>query len=528
MSFVVKALIFLVFLMVVAITAAWLAQSPGVVTLEWQGYRIDTTVPVLFVGGLLLFLVGAGLYQIWRAFRRTPRRIREKRGARRREEGYLALTRGMVAIAAGDTIEAKEQARRASSILGQSPGALLIGAQAAQIEGKADVARKFYEAMLERRESKLIGLRGLITLAEQEGKLTDAIALAEQARQMAPKQPWILTRLFHLQIGARRWADAEATLSTALKSRAIADDVGKRDDAVVLIQLSLMAERKGNRAEALDHAKKAHRMAPDLLPAILQHAALLLADGRKRQARKVVEEGWKIAPHPDLARLYRTIVDSDDPVTRMRAMEKLSDIAPDARETHLALARAALDAKLWGEARRHLNAGIEITDATMAPATDAEDEPDAAFCRLFAELEQSEHADAGAARDWLSRAASGAPEPAWICQSCGAVAREWSALCGHCGAFDGLRWTTQHRVQAIGPDGDDPEGVGRAADSLAMAAESDELTLLLEPPGTVGGSPKGAVPGGPAGGTAGELQAMGIDIGAKPATEKRSHKTTAP
>lgn len=505
MTLVLRVVFLFMLLVVAAVLAAWLAESPGSVTLDWRGYRIDTSVPVLIVAALVLFLVGAGLYQIWRLLRRTPRRVRERRALRRREQGYMALTRGMVAIAAGDTVEAKEQARRASHILGRPPGALLLGAQAAQIEGRPEVARKFYDAMLETREGELIGLRGLITLAEQEGKPAEAIALAEKARKIAPRQPWVLTRLFHLQIAARRWEDAEATLSSARKSRAIADDVGKRDDAVVLIQLSLMAERKGNRRQALDHARKAHRMAPDLLPATLQYGALLLADGRRRQARRVVEEGWRTAPHPDLARLYRTIVDGDDAVARLRAMERLAEIAPRARETHLALARAALDAKLWGEARRHLKEGGKIGADRSDGEKPAGGEPDAAFCRLYAELEQAEHGDAGAARDWLSRVATAPPEPAWICRNCGAVAREWAALCGHCGTFDGLRWTTPHRVQALGPDGE-----ARASDSLAMAEESDEAKLILDPSASPRSPTSPATaPAGNAAGTGGTLRALG-------------------
>ncbi len=504
MMLVLRVLFLFLLLVVLAVLAAWLAESPGTVTLEWRGYRIDTSVPVMIVGAILLFLVGAGLYQIWRLIRRTPRRIREKHEMRRREAGYMALTRGMVALAAGDTIEAKDQARRASEILGRPPGALLIGAQAAQIEGKPQTARRYYEAMLESREGQLIGLRGLVGLAEQEGNLAEAISLAEKAREIAPRQPWILTRLFHLQIGARRWEDAEATLSAARKSRAVGETLGARDDAVVLIQLSLMAERKGNRAQALDHARKAHKLAPELLPAVLQFGALLLADGQRRKARRVVEDGWRAAPHPDLARLYRSIVDGDDAVARLRAMEKLGEIAPEARESQLALARAALDARLWGEARRHLKEGIDAAEAD-------DREPDAAFCRLQAELEQAEHGDASGARDWLSRAATAPPEPAWICNDCGATAREWSALCGHCGTFDALRWTTPHRVRAMTAQDD-----VRATDSVVLAEESDEAKLILMPAAEPSAAaperepaPGGGTGGGTAGGTAGALQAIG-------------------
>src|SRR5262249_21746090 len=143
----------------------------------------------------------------------------------------------------GDAAEARRFAKRASELLGRPPGALLIGAQAAQLEGRPDQAQKFYTAMIEAKETELLGLRGLMGLAEQGGERAKALALAERARALAPRSAWVLTRLFHLQIAARRWEAAETTLRQAIAAKAVAEGAGRRSDAVLLVQLSLMAER---------------------------------------------------------------------------------------------------------------------------------------------------------------------------------------------------------------------------------------------------------------------------------------------
>lgn len=438
MVLVIRFLFLFAILVVIAGLAAWFSEKPGSVTLEWQGWRIDTSVGVLVLLVALVFAAGAILYQIWRAFRRLPRAMGQRRESRRREQGYLALTRGMVAIAAGDTEEARRQAKRANDILNRPAGALLIGAQAAQMEGRAGVARKFYDAMLEDPETELLGVRGLLTLAERAGDTAQALSHAERAYKLSPRTPWVLTRLFGLQVKARKWEAAEQTLREAIRARAVAAEDGKREDAVLLVQLSLMAERSGDKRLAQERARKARAADPDLLPAALQLASLQHADGRDRAARKLIEETYAARPHPDLVRLYLLTGGKSAPLDRLRVVERLAALAPDHRESHLALARANLDADLWGQARRHLTAGGGET-------------PDAAFCRLYAELEQRESGDAAAARDWLSRAADAPSEPGWICNSCGAIARDWSALCGHCGAFDSLRWDTPPRVMAL-PD----------------------------------------------------------------------------
>lgn len=432
MTLFVRVFLSLLVLAAAATVAAWLTETPGAVTLEWRGWRVDTSVAMLVLFVVLLFLSGAGIYQLWRLFLRAPKAMMEGRAARRRENGYLALTRGMVAVAAGDAAEARRQARKASEVLGRPPGALLIGAQAAQMEGRHDVAHKFYEAMLETRETELLGIRGLLTLAEQAGDDEAALELAEKARKLNPQAPWALTRLFQLQIKDRRWEDAEATLRDAMAAEAVSPAEGQPRDAALLVQLSLMAERAGNRRLALERARKAQKAAPAFLPATLQLVALLHADGKNRAARKAAEQAWQAEPHPDLARLYLQVEGGADSTRRVKAAEALAALAPKARETHLTMASVLLEARLWGQARKQLET--------------AGGDPDAAFCRLFAELEQAENGDAALARDWLSRASEAPREPAWLCSNCSATAHEWSALCGHCSAFETLRWTTPPRV----------------------------------------------------------------------------------
>ena len=479
MSLFLKVLILLLGAVAVAAISAWLAETPGSITLLWRGWRIDTSVAVLSLLAVMLVVVSMALARIWRMFRRAPKVLLDNRAARRREEGYLALTRGMVAVAAGDAAEARRQAKKASEVLGRPPGALLIGAQAAQMEGKPGVARKFYEAMLDARETEVLGVRGLLILAEKSGDDEAALALAEKACQLNPQASWAITRLFHLQIKERRWEEAEATLRDAMAADAVSQNDGLRRDAALLVQLSLMAERTGNRRLALERARKALKAEPAFLPGILQLVALLHADGRDRAARKAAENAWQVQPHPDLARLYLQMVGGSDPVSRLKAAETLAALFPDARATRLMMARALLDAKLWGQARKHLEIG-------------GGDTPDAAFCRLFAELEQAEHGDAAGARDWRGRISEAPRAPSWLCSNCGATAQEWSALCGHCGAFETLRWTTLPRVmRATEDDSEDPlveegegKGVALVPGKPAVPEETDVSAsdLALEAP----------------------------------------------
>ncbi|MFQ5985226.1 MAG: heme biosynthesis protein HemY [Alphaproteobacteria bacterium] len=407
--------------------AVWLADHPGEVSLYWQGYRIATSVTVLAAAAAAVGLVAALLYQLWRSLRRGPRRFIRGRTLRRQRQGYRALTQGLVAVAAGDVREARRLARRADGLLDEPALTHLLSAQAAQLAGDEAGAERCFTAMLDDPETRLLGLRGLIVQATRAGDWEQALDLARRAYAMRPNTSWVATALFELQARAGRWDEAEKTLAAAMRSKLISPDHGPRHRAVVLAERARTARARGRAGDALKFARQAHRLAPGLVPPAALAAELLAKQGNGRAAARIVEESWTRTPHPDLADAYAAIGSGETPIQRVQRLERLGEARPSHEETRVALAKAALAAKLWGEARRHLDAAVE-------------QEPTARVFRLLAELEEKEHGDGAAARRWLVRAANAPPDPAWVCNRCGAAADDWAGRCPACAAFDSLKW----------------------------------------------------------------------------------------
>ena len=412
---------------VVAIAiAVWLAQHPGrvVIDLYWWELRIETSVGVLAVATLLMLAAAALVYRSWRSLRRAPGELRAGRRGRRRAAGYQALTQGMVAVAAGDPHEARRQARKAGGLLGEPPLTLLLSAQAAQLTGEARAAQSYFEAMLERPETEFLGLRGLIVQAMRGGAIAPALALARRARELRPQSAWVHDVLFRLLSRAGDWRQAQVALEASAARDGVARREADRRRALLLVERSRASEAAEHENEALQQARKAYELYPALAPAAVQTARLLARAGKARRALKTVEGAWQTCPQPDLAAVYAELV-AGDALARVKALEKLYKTNPGHLESHIALAEAALDAKLWGEARNHLQSAAHIRASGRV-------------CRLMARLEESENGDAAAARAWLDRA--GEPDEAWRCADCGALAARWGAVCGHCGAFGSLAW----------------------------------------------------------------------------------------
>ncbi len=60
--------------------------------------------------------------------------------------------------------------------------------------------------------------------------------------------------------------------------------------------------------------------------------------------------------------------------------------------------------------------------------------------QLLARLEEEELHDESAASAWLKRMQYAAPDPAWHCKNCGHHADHWATHCEACNSFDGYAW----------------------------------------------------------------------------------------
>jgi HemY protein len=455
-------------LLVVAglITAAiFFADHPGQVEIVWQGWQVETSVGVLAAAAVLAGLAIALLFWLVSLILGSPRAFLRHRRERRRRAGYRALTRGMVAVAAGEPQEAQRCARRADVLLADPPLTLLLSAQAAQLGGDETAARKFFTAMLDRPEMEFLGLRGLLNQALRAGDRGTALRLTERAATLRPDTAWVAESLFGLEAREGRWEAALETLAQAVKRRIIPRERARHHRGVILYELGLAALASGERARGRNLAAQAQALTPDLAAPAAHHARMLLQDRRTGPAAKAIERAWRTIPHPDLAQVYGAIHDGAPPLERLKSFERLAAQNPEARETHLAVAEAALDAQLLGEARRHLDRALSapappfiarLPNPASFSVTPVPDEnsrlagPTPRLCLMMARLEEAEHGVGPESREWLDRAVAAMPDPRYVCAACGGESLEWRSLCPHCGSFDALAWRTPAWAAAAG------------------------------------------------------------------------------
>ncbi len=461
----IRILVYLALIFAAAAGFAWLADRPGEISLVWQGYEITTSLMVGAVALATLFVLLAILLSVLMAVLRAPRLLDGWITGRRRDRGYRALSRGMIAIGVGDVKKAKRSASEAAKLLDHEPLTLLLEAQTAQATGDGAGARAAFEAMLPKQETKLLGLRGLYLEAERAGEHEAARHFAEEAAKASPGLPWAGEALFAYQSSAGEWQGALQTLGSNLQAKLIDRTAAHRLRAVLLTARGLELET-GNPEEALAAALEAVRLAPGLVPAATLAARLAARQGDVKRAMKISEAAWKQGPHPELAETYLSVRPGDAAGDRLKRAQRLADLAPSHPESHFAVARAAIDAREYAEARRALS-GIAETAKTER------------YWLLMAEIEDGAEGDRGRVREYLGRAVRAPRDPVWMAD--GYAFTAWAPRSPVSGKLDAFEWRTPSMALA-----DDPRPLlnldlsPAAADTAATPAAEPARPVALE------------------------------------------------
>jgi len=457
----IRLLVILIVAGLIATGLAWMADLQGGIDILLGSYAIHMGVGA--AAALLLVAVGIifVFFRMILAVLSTPETLGEWSRARRARHGYKALSRGLVAAAAGDSQEAKRFAKQGEKLLGQAPLGLLLKAQADQLEGNEETQTASYRAMLEHSETEFLGLRGLFMQAMRKGDEEVAIKFATRANILKPKAAWASHALFDLHAGRHEWDAAQAILKKQVRARLTGGDVARRRRAVILAAAAIDADKAGDDETALARALEAVGLAPSLIPAATLAARKLTKAGRTWKAQDIVEAAWAQAPHPDLSSAYAAIHPKDDPSARARRMKALVQLNPNHVESRLVAAEQAIAQAQWFDAR-----------SALEPLTRGF--PTARACVLMAEIAQAERGDVTAAQGWLARAARSPRDAQWRCGHCGFVMQDWTSICSNCDAFDSLSWVAPRTetIEAL-PPGGALTGAGAVVEARAIEAPRD-------------------------------------------------------
>ncbi|HRO01069.1 heme biosynthesis protein HemY [Nitrobacter sp.] len=420
-----RIILFLVLIALSALGATWIADQTGTIVLSWDVWRIETTLPVFALGLGLLIVASLVVWSVVHGLWQAPTRMRRARRERRIARGRDAITRGLLAIGYGDAAAARNHARAARRLASNDPLALLLHAQAAQLDGDANRAQRAFRTMAERADTRLLGLRGLFIEAQRAGDPAAAVAIAEEALKTSPSSIWASQAALGFRCARGDWTGALAILDKNVASGRIDKTLYRRQRGVLLAARALELE-KSDRDLSRQTVMEAVKFAPTLIPAVVLASKYLSEANQMRRAMRLIETAWLAQPHPDLADAYAHVMPGDSALQRLARVEKLSEKAPGHPESAMAIARAAIDASEFARARQVLEPLIAAPTQRVA--------------MLMAEIEHNERGDSGRARAWTLRAVRALHDPVWTAD--GYVSDHWRPVSPLTGRVDAFQWQT--------------------------------------------------------------------------------------
>ena len=388
---------FFIYVLILGVLALWLMDNPGMVTLTWFGYEVKTSVA--FVIALLICIFSA-IY-ILRMPVKFIRWVKKSFDAQKEKSKENMLVQILNAIACGDEALCQKLAGRLDKTFdGKTPTPLLLKAL-------LNPSPEIYRRLAADPSTELAGWRGLIAEHQKQGDLIAALDLAQKAFHKYKNIPWVVLSTLELQVLNDQWQDALETLEVVRKLKLENERLYKTQKATLLIKTGKSLE--------------AFKTAP-----WLPEAALKAAQDHPKKAESILVKAWENQPDWNIYKAYIHLFSKENTLAQYKRVEKLVSMHKTNRVNQLALADAALQAKLWGQARKELETYIASYSLTMQVAT------------MMAFLEQEENHDLKESQKWVDQMKNLEPTVNYFCTRCGHETDLWSPTCPVCNGFASL------------------------------------------------------------------------------------------
>lgn len=369
-------LLVIVVLMISAVGANFLLQDPGYVVINFRGYLVEMSVPVLVAIIVALFVSVWLIVKIFRA----PRKLGEAAGRYRAGRAGLRLTRGVIEIAEGNFAKGERLLARAAGVSDAPLLNYLQAARAAHLQGQ-DERR---DTWLKQAYENLPGATNAVLLTQAELQLDQkqyeqALATLRQIEENTPNHSHAQMLLGRLYFRLQDWKHL-ADLLPKLKKHGRLDPATLETWSLRVHQEQIRTAEDGTGVlEAWKNVPRPLKQHIDLLECYYEN---LIRTNLHEKAEKDIAAELKRNWRAPLVRLYG-LVEGKDPIRQLnRAEGWLRDHGEDA-ELLLSAARLCLRNELWGKARSYLETVIAIR-----PTPDAYQE----YGRLLNQLGEGEAA----------------------------------------------------------------------------------------------------------------------------------------
>ncbi len=342
-----------------AYLAHFLILDPGYVAIDFHGYLVEMSVPVLVLLSTAIFAA------IWllRKIIMAPRRIGMAAGRYRAARSGRKMTRGMIEVAEGNFARGERLLARAASTSDSPLFNYLQAARAAHLQHSDD--RRDEWLRLAYQEIPEAANAVLLTQAEfqlDRGQHEQALATLRRLDENSKDHGHALALMGRLYFQLNDWTALKDILPRVIKHSHAKPEITDRWTIRVHKEMLDLAADDQALALAWKEIPKAHKTDISLLEAYYNGLMRVgLHDKAEKELAATLKSNWR----GPLVRLFGLIEGSDASKQLKRAEGWLASHSDDP-DLLLAAARLCLRNELWGKARSYIETVINLRPSPEA------------------------------------------------------------------------------------------------------------------------------------------------------------------
>ena len=336
-----------------AFAAHFLLGDPGYVAINFRGYLVEMSVPVLL--GLAVLLV----FSVWliRRVVQAPKRLGEAAGRYRSGRAGLKLTRGMIEVAEGNFARGEKLLARAASTSDAPLFNYLQAARAAHLQGKDERRDEWLKLAYEHTPEAANAV--LLTQAELQldrEQYEQALATLRRIEENSKDHSYALALLGRLYFRLKDWAQLAEILPRLQKQGRV--DQERLDKWATRVHTENFANAADGEAVIAEWKSVSKRLRAETALHDAYYMSLMRV-GLHDKAEKDLVAALKTEWRAPLVRLFG-LVEGIDPSKQLKRAEGWLARHEDDVDLLLAAARLCLRNELWGKARSYLETVIAL------------------------------------------------------------------------------------------------------------------------------------------------------------------------